>query len=76
MRNLEPRLILARKYTDTRGESSKTSLHLHALFLRIADKVDVLAAKEKAFFASCKRLKASERNDEYEKVNRDMSTSV
>ena len=50
--------------------------HLHALFLRIADKVDVLAAKEKAFFASCKRLKASERNDEYEKVNRDMSTSV
>ena len=39
------------------------------MFLRIADKVDVLASKEKAFFASCKRLKASERNDEYEKVN-------
>lgn len=43
-----------------------TSVHLS---LRVADKVDVLAAKEKAFFASCKRLKASERNDEYEKVN-------
>ena len=41
-----------------------------ALCQRLADKVDVLAAKEKAFFASCKRLKASERNDEYEKVNR------
>ena len=29
----------------------------------------MLASKEKAFFASCKRLKASERNDEYEKVS-------
>jgi len=44
--------------------------------LEVQNKVDVLAAKEKAFFASCKRLKASERNDEYEKIRREYAEVI
>ncbi len=45
-------------------------------FLPHTDRVDSLADREKTFFASCKRLKPAERNEEYEKIRKEYAKVI